>query len=171
MTIIKMGVTICFPKLYPKFAEIIAFAVTITQNGPWIYCNCLGNSITIMLKVQTRDCDFATVYNTIIKALILMVVHSAKNAKRWETSQLCNAEIMQKGKQHFYARKWKSSQIHARPCHAIIIFSNVIDVLKASNVTNRWNSTRTFECEHSKMQFLSDGLEVGLEIWYRTHQN
>ena len=25
-----------------------------------------------------------------------MVVHSAKNAKRWETSQLCNAEIMQK---------------------------------------------------------------------------
>ena len=63
MTIIKMGVTICFPKLYPKFAEIIAFAVTITQNGPLVYCNCLGYSITIMLKVQTCDCDFATVYN------------------------------------------------------------------------------------------------------------
>lgn len=133
MTIIKMRATICLANLHQKFAEIIVFTVTITQNGPWVYCNCLiGNNITILLKVQTPDCDFATLYNTIIKALILMVVHSAKNAKQWETSHLCNAEIMQKGKQHFYARKWKSSQIHARPCHAInIIFSNVISVLKS----------------------------------------
>lgn len=102
-----------------------------------------------------------------------MVVHSAKNAKRWETSQICNAEIMQKGKQHFMQENENPLRYMQDPAMQLLlpIFSNVIDVLKASNVTNRWNSTRTFECEHFKMQFMSDGLEVGLEIWYRTHQN